>query len=557
MRKEIIINASKNQSRIAILEDGELAELYIENEENTRTIGDIYLGRVRNIIPGIRAAFVDIGQPQDAFLHFSDISDNLPEMLALVGETIPEEYRQALPTHPAHAEDMELEESETKSTSQSREGTHQTTTLAPTHRGKSSHTNGHEKELKPEKILRPGQKILVKITKEPIASKGSRVSTDISLAGRFLVLVPKANYVAVSKKITSYKERKRLRTLARSLLPEGFGVIVRTVAEGKDARTLDTDLQLLLDKWHKIEKKLKGDPEVPSLIYRDVNLVSSVIRDLFTEDYDRILVDNPRLYRNIRGYVQAVAPHMVPAVQLYRGEKPIFEAVGIQKSITEAFSKRVPLPSGGYIIIEHTEAMHVIDVNSGRSGKNKTQEETALKVNLEAAREIARQIRLRDLGGIIVIDFIDMREEANRRQVYQELRKVFKQDRAVSKILPMSDFGLIQITRQRMRPSVTTRISLPEETAETDDLQDPEALLQQLEQWLTIYRNKTGKKHVILRTHPLVATYLRKGFPSPLTRWRLKPGVRVQLESDIDILPLHFQFIDPETGKNITRKYNY
>jgi len=214
--------------------------------------------------------------------------------------------------------------------------------------------------------------------------------------------------------------------------------------------------------------------------------------------------------------VQAVAPHMVPAVQLYRGEKPIFEAVGIQKSITEAFSKRVPLPSGGYIIIEHTEAMHVIDVNSGRSGKNKTQEETALKVNLEAAR-----------------------------------------DRAVSKILPMSDFGLIQITRQRMRPSVTTRISLPEETAETDDLQDPDALLQQLEQWLTIYRNKTGKKHVILRTHPLVATYLRKGFPSPLTRWRLKPGVRVQLESDIDILPLHFQFIDPETGRNITRKYNY
>ncbi len=550
MRKEIIVNATKGQSKIAILEDGELVELYIETEEHARTIGDIYLGRVRNIIPGIRAAFVDIGQQQDAFLHFSDISDNFPELLELVGEKVPKIYHRALPTHPSGDEGVEVEASVEEA---HKGGRTQTRTVASP--AKASQ-NGHEPSVDPQKILRPGQKILVKIVKEPISSKGSRVSTDISIAGRFLVLVPKANYVAVSKKITSHKERKRLRTLARSLVPEGFGVIVRTVAEGKDARTLDTDLQLLLDKWRKIERRLREKAEVPSVIYRDVNLVSSVIRDLFTEDYDRILIDNPRLYRNIRGYVQAVAPHMVPNVQLYEGRKPIFEAVGIARDVAEAFSSRVSLPSGGYLIIEHTEAMHVVDVNSGRSGKNKSQEETALHVNLEAAREIARQIRLRDLGGIIVIDFIDMRNAENRRKVYLELKRAFQRDRAVSKILPMSDFGLIQITRQRLRPSVTTQIEAPASPEEMDMLH-PDEVKEKMEHWLRFYHEDTGSEKVILRVHPLMASYLRRGFPSTFIKWRVKPGVRVKVEEVETMNPLDYQFVEPNTGKNITRKYNY
>src|SRR5690606_17967105 len=245
---------------------------------------------------------------------------------------------------------------------------------------------------RPEELLRRDGRILVKISKEPISAKGSRVSTDISLAGRFLVLVPAADYVAVSKKIESARERRRLKTLATSLKPDGFGVIVRTVAEDRDAKTLDTDLSLLLSKWRKIEKQLASGVEPPVLLYEDVNMVSSIIRDLFTEDYDRILVDDPRLHKNIKAYVQAVAPHMAERVQLHRSNTPIFRAAGLEKAVEQVFSTRVPLPSGGYLFIEHTEAMHVVDVNSGRAGRGKTQAENLLAVNLEAAREVAKQL---------------------------------------------------------------------------------------------------------------------------------------------------------------------
>ena len=318
-----------------------------------------------------------------------------------------------------------------------------------------------QRDAPPHTFLKRDQRILVKIVKEPISSKGSRVSTDISLAGRFLVLVPMANYIAVSKKIASYKERRRLRTLAKSLAPEGFGVIVRTVAEGKNAKALDTDLRLLVDKWRRIEKKLQGKPNPPLVVHEDVNMASSVIRDLFSEDYDRILIDDQRLFRNIKSYVQAVAPQMAPAVQWHKDRKHVFEEVGIAKEFAQAFDERVELPTGGYLFIEKTEAMYVIDVNSGRSGRGMTQEANSLKVNIEAARILARQVRLRDIGGIIVVDFIDLREERNRQKVYDELRKEFRKDRAVVKILPMSDFGLMQITRQRLRPSITVTFAAP------------------------------------------------------------------------------------------------
>ncbi|RMF58209.1 MAG: Rne/Rng family ribonuclease, partial [Bacteroidetes bacterium] len=516
MGKEIIINAEKEQTRIAILENGELVELFMENPENERTIGNIFLGRVRRIMPNIQAAFVDIGQKQDAFLHFSDLADNLPLWLEFVEQENPSVAGMSLPAEPhrglAHRrrpqgsrrphkasaddyesdEDVEADEAAHAGAPAEEQKAHHAVADART-RGKrrSAQRRGRgrrglgaappsteddpktespssqggtpakkersEASHRPlESYLRRDQRILVKISKEPISSKGSRVTTDISLAGRFLVLVPLADYVAVSKKIYSYKERRRLRALAKSLVPDGFGVIVRTVAEGRSAKDLDTDLRLLLEKWRKIEQKLAGKPKPPLVVHEDVNMVSSVIRDLFSEDYDRILIDNPRVYRNIKGYVQAVAPQMAPAVQLYKGKKPIFEATKIARDVAEAFESRVNLPSGGYLFIEQTEAMHVIDVNSGRAGKGLTQEQNSLRVNLEAARVIARQIRLRDLGGIIVVDFIDMRDERNRRKVYEAMKQEFRKDRAVTKILPMSDFGLIQITRQRLRPSITT-----------------------------------------------------------------------------------------------------
>ena len=482
MGKEIVINAEKEQTRIAIVEDGTLAELYVETTEHERTLGDIFLGRVRRIMPSIQAAFVDIGQKQDAFLHFSDLAENLAELLAFVDQDNPKvagpvhsgdhPRGKGKRRHPRHGRPSKGDDGKKDgdgkphvARASQRKGRRSAQRRSTRGDGKHDDRNGPRRGSRrgPRRgssdLLQRGQRVLVKIVKEPISNKGSRVSTNISLAGRFMVLVPLADYTAVSKKITSHKERRRLRALAKMLVPEGFGVIVRTVAEGKDAKSLDTDLRLLLEKWRKIERKLQGKPDGPMQVHEDVNMASSIIRDLFSNDYDRILVDNPRLHRNIKNYIQAVAPQMSKAVQLHKEGRHIFEANGLMKAIEEVFSERVELPSGGYLFIERTEAMHVVDVNSGRSGRGMDQEDSSLKVNIEAARAIAHQVRLRDLGGIIVIDFIDMREERNKRKVFDELRNQFRTDRAVTKILPMSDFGLMQITRQRLRPSLTTTFS--------------------------------------------------------------------------------------------------
>lgn len=607
MAKEIIINTEKEQTRIAIVEDGELVELFIENPQYERTIGDIYLGRVRKIMPSIQAAFVDIGQKQDAFLHFSDLSDNLPELLEFMAEANPEVGKVLHHQEPSrskgkrrkpHAHQVRKENKEEEG-GESEKQDHSLTKVDARTRGlrrskqrRATHkkpvSEKKEKETQqasnrpPESFLKRDQRILVKVVKEPIASKGSRVSTDISLAGRFLVLVPLADYVAVSKKIVSYKERRRLRALAKSLVPDGFGVIVRTVAEGKNAKALDTDLRLLIDKWRKIEKKLAGNPEPPLTVYEDVNLVSSVIRDLFSDDYDRILVDDHRLYRNIKNYVQAVAPHLAPVIQLYKGKKHIFESTKISNEIEKAFQSRVDLPGGGYLFIERTEAMYVIDVNSGRSGKGMTQEDNSLKVNLEAVRVIARQIRLRDIGGIIVVDFIDLREEENRQKVYDELKRQFRRDRAVTKVLPMSDFGLVQITRQRLRPSISV-LAAPQTNGKTDEVipvlmkkkgdeppgktnatllpvsentrVGPEQLVKRMEEWIVSAKTRSSRRAVTLVVHPFTAAYLNRKVPNYTTRWFMKHLVRVRLETDDTLEPMNYRFVDPRTGEDLTADF--
>jgi len=614
MGKEIVINAEEDITRIAIVEDGELGELHFENPENERTIGDIYLGRIRRVMPSIRAAFVDVGQEQDAFLHFSDLSDNLQDLLQFVQQK-----------NPRVDENVELSKS------------------SGTGRG------GRSRSYNQQKHLNNGQRILVKITKEPISNKGSRVSTNISLAGRFLVLVPLADYTAVSKKINSHKERRRLRALAKSLLPPGFGIIVRTVAEGRDAKSLDTDLNLLLDKWRRIEKNLKGKPSPPVKVHEDVGMASSIIRDLFSQDFDRILVDQPTLYRKIRSYVQAVAPQMAQAVQLHKDRSHVFTEMGVDEDIEEVFDSRVELPSGGYLFVEQTEAMHVVDVNSGRSGKGMSQEENSLRVNLEAARIIARQIRLRDLGGIIVIDFIDMRSDKNNQKVYDALQEEFAKDRAVTKVLPMSDFGVMQITRQRLRPSLTTTFSGPDVNGSSDDKEassretqksradkrsaaeakrasadrsrgrerqkqkrqpsrkqqakqqgrgngrsspssarrsqgraaknqgqkapserrsaaparersataaapkrSPQELLQEIEQWIAAYRKTGQRRSLTLRVHPFTAAYLNRKVPTYPTRWFMKHLLRVRLDLTEEVAPTAYAFIDPGTGTDVT-----
>jgi ribonuclease G len=688
MAKEIIINAQPEQTRIALLENGELVELYIENPEHERTLGNIILGQVRKIMPSIQAAFIDIGQKQDAFLHFSDLTENLPEWLHYLqldqpdisqvhrhheharslrlrhrpqrprsggGEEFEdEEEATALeqahvaavrPDHPAAEDDADPAESagevlaahavpEAPETARAaaarrrrggrRRGRHHTPEDAalpeeaaespiaavasappapaaapappesPPPAARAALPQRIVLAASPQRIapaaspprppaapepppspaepvpelythLRRDQRILVKISKEPISHKGSRVSTDISLAGRFLVLVPMADYVAVSKKIASFKERRRLRALAKSLLPEGFGVIVRTVAEDKNAKALDTDLRLLLEKWRKIEEQLQDKPRPPVVAYEDVNMASSVIRDLFSDDYDRILVDDQRLYRNIKSYIQAVAPDMVQAVQLHQGRQGVFEATKLDRVVAEVFDSRVNLPSGGYLYFEQTEAMHVIDVNSGRAGQGMTQEQNSRRVNLEAARIIARQLRLRDIGGIIVVDFIDMRDERNRRKLYEEIRKEFRRDRAVTKVLPMSDFGIMQITRQRLRPSLNTRFGdangneaatgaaparppVPEPPAMPPPEAmpppaspprpiDPEQLVRDIEQRILELKQQQKPDAVVLTVHPFTAAYLNRKLPSIPTRWWLKYFVRVRVNQDPSLEP--------------------
>ncbi|MFQ5569700.1 MAG: Rne/Rng family ribonuclease [Rhodothermales bacterium] len=608
MAKEIIINAEKEQTRIAIVENGEMVELYFENPDNARTLGDIYLGRIRRIMPSIKAAFVDIGQKQDAFLHFSDLAENLDDLLTFANQENPEvrrvarqaeHHRRAERRRPRHGKGEESEGGKDGATGQKhhvanaqKRGQRRSAQRRSKHKPNEPsqpHVEEYSEERSPKRgsaeSLKRNQRILVKVVKEPISNKGSRVSTNISLAGRFLVLVPLADYAAVSKKVTSPKERRRLRALAKMLLPEGFGVIVRTVAEGKDAKSLDTDLRLLLEKWRKIEKKLAGRPESPIKVHEDVNMASSIIRDLFSDDYDRILVDQPRMHRNIKNYIQAVAPQMASAVQLHKGRKHIFETTKILRDIEGVFESRVDLPSGGYLFIERTEAMHVIDVNSGRSGRGMNQEENSLKVNLEAARVVARQVRLRDLGGILVVDFIDMREERNKKKVYDELKRQFRSDRAVTKILPMSDFGLMQITRQRMRPSITTTFAgpnadtngaervhessgkekKPRERDRTDrrkpassqkssgkPTRSPAELVKEMEQWIAAYRVHGKGRAVQLRVHPFTAAFLKEKIPTHPTRWFIKHRMRVRVEPDRKVNPLSFRFVDPRSGKDVT-----
>ncbi|MEQ9105566.1 MAG: Rne/Rng family ribonuclease [Rhodothermales bacterium] len=595
MSKEIIINSGK-QTRIAIVENGDLAELFIENQEHERTIGNIFLARVRRIMPSIQAAFVDIGQKQDAFLHFSDLVENVTDWLEFVESDTPAigQFKVDYVTRPTRKNRRrpsghqggsrgEGEASRHKHVADKDRTDKRRSAMKRQHaKGRGRDQGQDERDappVDPTTYLKKDQKILVKISKEPIANKGSRVTTDISLAGRFLVLVPMADYVAVSKKIQSFKERRRLRALANSLLPEGFGVIVRTVASGKNAKSLDTDLNLLLDKWRKIESKLSKKPKAPAELHVDVNMASSIMRDLFTDDYDRILIDDHRTFKNIKGYVQAIAPQMADAVHEYTGSDPVFKSAGIDKQVEEAFESRVNLPSGGYLFIEQTEAMHVVDVNSGRSGRGMSQEDSSLKVNVEAAHVIAQQVRLRDLGGIIVVDFIDMRHERNRKKVYDEIRNEFRKDRAVTKVLPMSDFGLMQITRQRLRPSITKTFSLPEDDnsapgqrreyrpAERTESPSsstssqsrtpvassagmtPDDLLAQMEKWIEAYLSSGRRAGLKLVVHPFTAAFLNKRIPNQTTRWFLRHLLRVRVVADSGMDPLDFRFLDAASGE--------
>ena len=540
MKKDIIINSTANEHRVAILEDSRLAELFVEAPGKERTVGDIYLGRVAKVMPGIRAAFIDVGFPQDAFLHFSDIGESLQEYSALFDEDLDDEDDEAQGGSPA------VSAGSTPANSAS-----QVATEAPP---KQRHREPRQRTPRNVNLVKD-QEILVQITKEPVGKKGVRVTSEISLPGRFLVLLPFDGKVGVSKKLTNYRERRRLRKIVRSMLPEGFGVIIRTVADGKAEDLIKQDLDELLKAWRNIEKAVKTE-NPPALIYKDLDTTSSVIRDLFSDNVERVVVDDKKLFREIKAYVQWTSPDMVGRLEMFKGREPIFDKFGLEKDIQSLMTPKVWLRSGGYIFIEKTEAMTVIDVNSGRYAAKKEQELNSLKTNLEAARETCRQLRLRDIGGIIVIDFIDLEEEKNRKKVYDEMKKELRRERAKVTVLPMTEFGLVQMTRQRIRQNVQLSFSEACPTCGgTGLVQSKTTTINNIERWIRRFKSETKEFRLELRVHPSMAEYLRQGTISRLTKIMFKSFVKVKLMIDPSVPVGSFRFISIKQGKDVTDRF--
>lgn len=506
IKKEIIINTTASETRIAILEDGTLAELYVERPENQRIVGDIYKGKVSKVLPGMMAAFIDIGQSQNAFLHFSDI---IPAFTSTIG--------------------------------------------------KKEHSRGERSKRRPANLdvqLTEGQEILVQITKEPHSSKGARVTTAVSLPGRFLVLVPHEQYIGVSKKISSFREKKRLKRVAREIMPKEFGLIIRTVAEGKSEEILKKDLLSLLDTWEKIEKKARKKP-APELLYKDMAMASSIIRDIFTNDIARVVIDNKKVLRTTSSYLKYAAPALLKKVEFYNLQKPVFEEFKIEQEIAKIVDPKVWLAGGGHIVINQTEAMFTIDVNSGKFIGRKDYEANATKVNLQAAREITRQLRLRDIGGLIVIDFIDIADEKNKRRVYYEIRNEMKKDRSKSSILPMSEYGLIEMTRQRIRPSMWHTLSdLCPHCRGTGRILSKETIVSSIESWIKRFKMNRKERSLILQVDPEMNEYLTNGWGNFMFRLMWKYWLKIDTEISADIRPDEFKFLLKKSREDITSEYN-
>ncbi|MCX2718281.1 ribonuclease E/G [Lentiprolixibacter aurantiacus] len=515
MKRELIVRSDSNAVDFALLKDGKLIELHKDIDDNKFNVGDIFLAKIRKPVTGLNAAFVNVGYEKDAFLHYHDLGPQLASMLKFIKGV---------------------------STGKLKEYTLKN---FPFEKDIDKHGSIND-------AVKANQSLLVQIVKEPISTKGPRISSELSLAGRYLVMVPFSDRVSVSQKIGSNEEKDRLKRLVKSIKPKGFGVIIRTVAEGKKVAELDKDLQNLLNKWTAMCKKLYKAP-TPSKVLVELNRASSILRDVFNDTFSGIYVDDETLYNQIKDYVQEIAPSKESIVKLYSSSTPIFEKFGIERQIKTSFGKTASMSKGAYLVIEHTEALHVIDVNSGnRSNKAKNQEDTALEVNLLAASEIARQLRLRDMGGIIVVDFIDMVRSENRRKLYNFLRDEMKDDRAKHKILPPSKFGLVQITRQRVRPEVNIKTTEENPSGRGGEVEAPIVLIDKINVDLEkILKGRNKNKALVLNTHPFIAAYLTKGFPSIRSKWFMEHQKWIKIQPRDAYTYLEYRFMDKE-GKTIT-----
>lgn len=519
MKKEILINSTSYEVRIAITEEGKLVELFYESPDLSRNVGDLYWGKVAKVMPGIRAAFINIGFPQDAFLHFSDIDTSIDDYSSILGD------------------DSDVDDDDDEDD------------VPP------PQTRGHSKSSRAPVNIERGQDIIVQIIKEPVGNKGVRVTSKVSLPGRYLVLLPFNRRIGVSKKIYNYKERRRLKQIVRSILPEGFGLIIRTVASGQDENLVRDDLNKLIATWNEMQAKAKSLTP-PSILYKDVSTTNSVVRDLFRDDVTKVLIDSKKLYKEIKANLELTSPEFADKVELYNANAPIFDVYNIEKQIEESLNKKVWLKNSGYIIIETTEAMTVVDVNSGKYAKSKDQELNSLKINFETAKEIARQLRLRDIGGIIVVDFIDLYEDANKRKLHEELKKEFRKDRAKITVLPMTEFGLVQITRQRIRQNIMHRVSdsCPM-CIGTGRVQSKMAYITEIETWLQRFRGGGGDMVLRMRVNPLIKHYLTSGIINKILKLCIKYRTFIKLEVDEQLPLSEFRFLTAKGKTDITDEY--
>ncbi len=509
MEKELIINSFKNEVDIALLEDKFLVELHKEKLDNNYAVGDVYLGRVRKIMPGLNAAFIDVGYEKDGFLHYLDLGPQVKSLNKFIRHGL-------TPKGPSPDITKFKLESDIEKT------------------GKISH------------VLKTNQQIAVQIAKEPISTKGPRISSEISFAGRFLVLVPFSNRVSISQKIKSVDERNRLKRLIQSIKPNNMGVIIRTVAEDKLVAELDADLQSLVKKWTILSRKLRG-LKPPSKIVSEMDRTTALLRDVLNESFNSVHVNDTELYEEVRNYIGRIAPNKVDIVKLHKGKTHIFEHFGIDKQIKGSFGKTVTIKSGVYLVIEHTEALHVIDVNSGhRVNKQNSQEDNALEVNLEAAIEIARQLRLRDMGGIIVVDFIDMLDSKHRRALYQRFKEEMSKDRAKHTILPPSKFGLVQITRQRVRPEMTIETLEKCPSCNGSGKIGPSIIItDEIENNIKYLLQEQNEKQITLEVHPFLHAYMTKGMLSSLRyKWQRKLGKKIKINKNSNFHFLEYHIYD-------------
>jgi len=509
VNKDLIIDVGGSEVTLALLEDKQLIELNKEKSNVKFSVGDIYLGKVKKIMPGLNAAFVNVGFERDAFLHYLDLGAQFRTQHKYYTTAIQKQGR-----------------------------------ISPLHKIKCE--EDIDKDGKITDVLATGQTVLVQITKEPISTKGPRLASEISLAGRNLVLIPFSDKVSVSSKIESSEEKNRLKTLVQSIKPKNYGVIIRTVAEGKKVALLDAELKELVKRWESAFTSIKKETKTPRIFIGEMNRTSTILRDMLNVTFNSIHINDPALAEDIRKYIREIAPEKEKIVKIYHGTLPIFDYFGVNKQVKALFGKTVSFKHGAYLIIEHTEALHVIDVNSGnRSRSGSDQEANALEVNMEAAAEIARQLRLRDMGGIIVVDFIDMQTSDNKQTLFEKMKEIMANDRTKHNILPLSKFGLMQITRQRVRPEmdIVTDEKCPS-CHGTGQTRPTILFTDELENALSFIVGKIKTRSIILNVHPFVASFLKKGLLPLYRKWNLKYRILIKVQAVTSYHMLEYHFFD-------------